>query len=202
MTETIFLVRHGEVEGYRPGMLLGRTDAHLSETGRAQAALAGRVVPLSDVGRFVSSPLARARETAGILLSADPPDLEVDPDLREIDFGRWEGLTYPEVARDEPGLASAWSEFAPDFGFPQGERLQNFAARIERAARRLAEGDPRVVVAFTHGGVIRALICHFLGLPLRDYLLFDVAPGSVAMLQVWEGRGVLGGLWPVERLGD
>jgi alpha-ribazole phosphatase len=200
VTESLFLVRHGGVEGYRPGVLLGRTDAHLSRVGRAQAALVGRVIPLSEVGRFVTSPLARARETARLLLPDRTADIDVDPDLREIDFGRWEGLTYDEVSRSEPGLASAWSQFAPEFAFPEGENLQDFSKRIERAGHRLAGDDSRVVVAFTHGGVIRSLICHFLGLPLRDYLLFDVTPGSVVVLHLWEGRGVLGGLWPGERL--
>jgi alpha-ribazole phosphatase len=198
VAERLLLVRHGEVEGSRPGMLLGRTDLPLSTAGRRQAALTSRLVDKSD--RFFCSPLVRARETAA--LAVPGRHAEVDPDLREMDFGEWERRRYDEVASEYPVLVAAWSEFGPDFTFPGGESVGDFASRIGRAARRFSELDVETVAAFTHGGVIRALICHFLGLPLRDYLLFDITPGSVTSLRLWEGRGVLAGLWPVETVAD
>jgi alpha-ribazole phosphatase len=193
MTKVLFLVRHGEVEGWRPGMLLGSSDAPLSEVGRKQAALVRDMIP-ADAGRFVCSPLARTRETADIVANGRDVVVETDADLREIGFGEWEGLTYDEVAKDYPLLIKGWSEFRPDFAFPQGESLEDFGCRIERAAQSLAEAAAATVVAITHGGVIRSLVCHFLGLPIRDYLLFEVAPGSVTTLRLWGGRGVLTGL--------
>ena len=66
--------------------------------------------------------------------------------------------------------------------------------RIERLGKRLAAIDTESVVVFTHGGVVRALVCHLLGLELRHYLLFDVGLATVATLHVWDGRGVLAGL--------
>jgi broad specificity phosphatase PhoE len=126
--------------------------------------------------------------------------VEVDPDLREIDFGDWEGLKFEQIERDYPTMVKAWSEFSLDFGFPGGETLADFAARIEGVARRLAAAESGTVIAFTHGGVIRALICHFLGLPLRDYLLFDITPASVTTLRLWDERGILAGLRPGESL--
>ena len=200
MTERLFLVRHGEVEGWRPGMLLGSTDAHLSERGRHQAALIEDVFPDEAGVRFVRSPLARARQTAAIATAGRGAPVETDVDLREIDFGEWEGLTYEEVEKGYPLLAREWSDLSPGFGFPRGEKLEDFLTRVERAADSLAGGDAPTVFAFSHGGVIRALICYFLGLPFRDYLLFDVAPGSVTTLRLWEGRGVLTGLWTPEGL--
>jgi len=179
-------------------MLLGRTDLPLSEGGRRQAALTGRLVDSAD--RFFCSPLVRARETAGLAVPGRP--LEIDPDLREMDFGDWEGRRYDEVAVEYPAIVAAWSEFGPDFAFPGGESVVDFASRIERTARRFSELGVETVAVFTHGGVIRGLICHFLGLPLRDYLLFDITPGSVTSLRLWGGRGVLAGLWPVETVAD
>ena len=102
------------------------------------------------------------------------------------------------MERDHPALAKAWSEFRPDFAFPQGESLRDFASRIERVAGHLAAADVETVVAFTHGGVIRALLCHFLGISQRDYLLFDIGLASVSSLRLWEGRGVLTGLRQVD----
>lgn len=204
MTERLFLMRHGEAEGGRYGVLLGTTDAPLSETGRAQCGLMRGVFASGDsIGsrtRYVCSPQARARETAEIVMAGRDATLEIDPDLREIDFGDWEGLAYSDVEREHPALAKAWSEFRPDFAFPHGESLRDFASRIERAAGHLAEADAETVVAFSHGGVIRALLCHFLGISQRDYLLFDIGLASISSLRLWEGRGVLTGLRQVEGL--
>jgi alpha-ribazole phosphatase len=202
VTELLYLMRHGEAEGGRKGVLLGQTDAPLSETGRAQCRLMKDVLLASDPtwsrARFVSSPQARARETAEIVLAGRGATLEIDTDLREIDFGDWEGSAYSDVEREYPEAARGWSEFRPDFAFPHGESLADFGARIERAAGRLAAADTETVVAFTHGGVIRALLCHFLGISQRNYLLFDIGLASVASLRLWDGRGVLTGLRQVE----
>ena len=99
------------------------------------------------------------------------------------------------MEKADPAGAQAWSEFADDFVFPGGESLAGFSERVGRAARSLAGRESATVVCVAHGGVIRALICRFLGLPLRDYLLFDVTPGSVTTLRIWGERGVLAGLW-------
>lgn len=208
MANTLILVRHGEVEGSRAGRLLGTTDVPLSEAGRRQAAAAGEALGALSAADIVCSPMLRARETAGIMVavrdgrdggaglaaSAGLAGLEIDPDLREFDFGAWEGLTYAEVEKADPAGAQAWSGFADDFAFPGGESLAAFSERVGRAARSLAGREGATVVCVAHGGVIRALICRFLGLPLRDYLLFEVPPGSVTTLRIWGERGVLAGL--------
>lgn len=200
MTERLFLMRHGEAEGGTQGVLLGTTDVPLSETGRAQCRLMRDAIPADERTRFVCSPQARARETAEIVMAGRGAAPEIDADLREIDFGDWEGHSYSDVEKEHPLLTKAWSEFRPDFAFPQGESLRDFAARIERVAGRLAGADADTVVAFTHGGVVRALLCHFLGISQRDYLLFDIGLASVSSLRLWEGRGVLTGLRQVEDL--
>jgi broad specificity phosphatase PhoE len=194
MTHTVLLVRHGEVEGGRPGALLGRTDSHLSRVGRDQAERLAALMPMRGAV-FLCSPLARCRETAAIAVAGWEADVEIDRDLREVDFGEWEGLTYGEVEESHPQLAKAWADPLPDFTFPGGESLKDFGHRVEQVADRLAGADVPSVVAFTHGGVIRTLICHFLGLPLRDYLLFEVTPGSITTLRLWDGRGVLAAMW-------
>jgi len=212
MADRLILVRHGEVEGSQVGRLLGRTDVPLSDVGRRQAAACREALGDLTGAKVVCSPLERARETAEIILSgrlgeaggarADggPAEsgragLEIDPDLREFDFGAWEGMSYAEVEKADPEGARSWHEFADGFAFPGGESLVDFGERIDRAAAGLAGADADEVVCVAHGGVIRALICRFLGLPLRDYLLFEIATGSVTTLRIWGVRGVLTGLW-------
>ena len=131
--------------------------------------------------------------------SSDPAQfLRVDDDLREIDFGRCEGRTFDEVAREDPSLAARWAALEPDFAFPGGERLGDFFDRVRRAAVRLARDDVPTVMAVTHKGVIRAMICHFLGLEPWQYVLFDVGYAAAATIDLFDGKGVLTSLERLE----
>jgi broad specificity phosphatase PhoE len=192
MAERLILIRHGDLgEGCR-GRYIGRTDAPLSAEGRCQAtALAA---PLARLGRarYLCSPLLRARETAGLALTCS--DFETDADLREIDFGRWEAMSFPQIAAADPAAVERWAALDDAFAFPDGEAIGAFRARIRAAAVRIAADPAGTVAAFTHGGVIRLIICHFLGLEARDYLLFDVGTASISEIRIGDGRGVLTGL--------
>ncbi len=185
----LILIRHGDLgEGCR-GRYIGRTDVPLSPEGRRQAkALAAPLARLGEA-RYLRSPLLRSRETAGLALAG--AGIEIDTDLREIDFGRWEGMSFDEIAAAERAAVDRWAALEEDFAFPDGEGIRAFRGRIGAAAGRIAAAKSGTVVAFTHGGVIRLLICHFLGLAARDYLLFDIGTASITELRVEDGRGVL-----------
>jgi broad specificity phosphatase PhoE len=109
----------------------------------------------------------------------------------EVDFGRWEGMTFTQLAAQDPAEVDRWAAFAEDFAFPEGEAIAAFRRRIAAAAGRIAAAPADTAVAVTHGGTIRFLICHFLGLGLRDHLLFAVDPASVSELQIEGERGAL-----------
>lgn len=189
MTKRVILIRHGDLgEGYR-GCYIGGTDVPLSEDGKCQAAaLTGELGRLSGA-HLLCSPLLRTRETAEIALGAADA-CDIDSDLREIDFGHWEGTCFTEIAAD-PAAVERWAALDEEFAFPGGESLGDFSKRIGAVAGRIAADPAGTVVAFTHGGVIRFLICRFLGLEDRHYLLFDVLPGSLSEISLEEGRGVL-----------
>jgi len=67
-------------------------------------------------------------------------------------------------------------------------------ARVRRSARRLSEDPAEAVLVVTHGGIIRAMICHFLGLRPRQYVLFHIAHAACTVIDLYDGHGVLGGL--------
>jgi broad specificity phosphatase PhoE len=116
---------------------------------------------------------------------------ESDANLREIDFGRWEGMSFAEIAAADPAAVDRWAALEDAFAFPEGEGIANFRERIGAAAERIIIEPAGTVVLFTHGGVIRFLICHFLGLPDRHHLLFDVRPASISEIRIDGGKGVL-----------
>jgi len=188
---TIALLRHAETAAQYSGCLIGSTDLPLAPEGRWKASLLAPRLAGERPSRLYCSPLLRARETAervGESLGMTPV---IDLDLREIDFGRWEGMTFDTIRASDPDAVARWARLEPDFAFPGGESVEIFLARIRRVAKRLAECEGPSVLAVTHAGVIRAMICHLLGLSPRQYVLFDVKPASLTKIAVYGDSGVL-----------
>ena len=138
---TLLLVRHGETDWNADGRLQGQTDRPLSDYGRRQARKLAGELEGEELEAIYSSDLARARETAEIVGERLGLPVELDPELREKDWGTWEGLTA--VERDRV-------EFV-------GESTQAHQERILGALRRIAERHPRDcrVLVVTHGGSMR-----------------------------------------------
>ncbi len=84
-----------------------------------------------------------------------------------------------------------WAAFEFDFAFPGGESLAGFLERVRQSADRMAHDPADTVLAVTHGGAIRAIICHLLGLDPRNYVLFEVEYAAAVVLHLFDGRGVL-----------
>jgi alpha-ribazole phosphatase len=194
MLEELILIRHGDIGQEFKGIFVGKTDVPLSAEGRLQAE---RLRPYLESGprtAVLSSPQLRCRETARIATEPLGLPVEVDNDLREIDFGRWERLTFDEIVSADSSAVDGWARYDRDFTFPGGERIGDFLSRVSALGDRLASrGEGRTIV-FTHGGIIRALICHFLKLAPRHYLLFEVRPASITTIRLFEEGGVLTGL--------
>jgi len=191
MTKRLILARHAEVDLRYKGQFLGSTDARLSTLGLRQASALAQSLRSYNSASILVSPKLRAIETAESLNC----DYRIETDLREIDFGRWEGLTFKEIsASEDSSLIEQWNEFDLDFAFPGGESLGGFVERISRTADRLTAHSSDIVIAVTHGGVIRAMICYLLGLDPKNYLLFDVKRASITTIDLYEGSGVLAGL--------
>nr|VFJ88817.1 MAG: alpha-ribazole phosphatase [Candidatus Kentron sp. H]VFJ90373.1 MAG: alpha-ribazole phosphatase [Candidatus Kentron sp. H]VFJ97023.1 MAG: alpha-ribazole phosphatase [Candidatus Kentron sp. H] len=199
----LLLIRHCETilgQGEEPGerRYIGRTDPPLGKAGvEAARGLPARVCPSLPRGEptaVVSSPARRAVETARPIAREGGLPMERDPDLWEIDFGRWEGMRFPEIAARDPALVDEWARGLRGFRFPGGEGLWEFQERVARAGDRMRDRPEEWLVIVTHGGVIRFLLCHFLGLPYSSHLSFEVGMGSVTRLRLYEGGAVLTGL--------
>lgn len=189
----LVLVRHG-VAGHEGVRYVGKTDEPLTQSGRQQAERLEKSIHRLAPSRALSSPLRRCSETAEIVLKNTDLVLECDTDLREIDFGRWEGLTFREIAARDPRLVEQWAVGGMNFCFPEGESLVDFWDRVGRVAQRLREMPCECVLAVTHAGVIRFLLCHFLGLDAQSHLGFEIRPATITRLHFQDGNAVLTGL--------
>ncbi len=144
---TLFLIRHAEPE--RTGVMLGQLDPALSAAGVQQAATLAKLT----VSIVWSSPLRRARQTAGLI---GAPVIEL-PELRELDQGEWTGKSWPEIEAQWPELAARKLENWIGIPAPEGEPWEIFVARIRTAWNRIRSGpEPAAIVA--HQAVNAALL--------------------------------------------
>jgi broad specificity phosphatase PhoE len=115
------LVRHGEPAAYAHGRCYGRLDVRLSYRGREQIRLVARSLRQAPLVAVYTSPLRRAQESAAIVSCSHRIPVSVDERLSEINFGRFEGKTYDEVAESHPELYRAWKDRPTEVEFPGGE---------------------------------------------------------------------------------
>ncbi|KFI25528.1 phosphoglycerate mutase [Haematobacter missouriensis] len=184
MTELLIL-RHGETFWNRERRMQGWQDSALTPAGEAQARAICRLLQANQVDwrgwRFLSSPLGRALKTADIALGALGA-VELEPDLREIGMGAWEGLTIDEIALRWPASATVSDPLAWYAAAPGGEPLAHLRARAEAVLARL-EG-PAVLV--THGFFSRYLRGAALGLAEAELSALEDRQGVVWRIR--EGR--------------
>lgn len=166
-------MRHGETEWSLSGAHTGRTDLPLTAAGERRAVELGRYLAGRPFVLVLTSPLQRARETCR--LAGYGEVAQIDPDLREWDYGAYEGRTSTEIQKDAPGW-TIWTS-----PVPQGETIGQVAARANRVIERAssAGGD---VALFAHGHLLRVLTACWLDLPPDAGRLFALDTGSVSVL--------------------
>jgi alpha-ribazole phosphatase len=175
----LILVRHAEPDDTARGRICGRLDAGLSARGRAQAErLAGSLAGHGIVAVY-TSPRVRARETVARV----PPRAIVVDDLREIDFGALEGMTYDEAAARHPEVYRCWMERPTEVAFPDGEQYGDLRRRVRSAASAIVAAHPRsCVLVAAHGGTIRTLLAEALGMADRDIFRVAVDHASISVI--------------------
>jgi broad specificity phosphatase PhoE len=166
------LVRHGETEWSRSGQHTGHSDIPLTWRGEEQARRLGEKLGGRRFARVFTSPLARARDTAALAgygEQAEPLD-----DLREWDYGSYEGRTTVEIREEIPGW-TPWTH-----GFPDGETLEAFGQRADRVIAEIRAVGGEVLV-FAHGHLLRVLAARWCELPPSEAcrLMLDTATLSV-----------------------
>lgn len=161
----LLLVRHAQSVWNAEGRFQGQADPPLSALGRRQAQfVAERLAPLAPVAIHTSD-LGRCRETAAPLAAALGLEPVAHVGLREIDVGRWSGLTVAEIEATHPDEFARWRA-GEDVRRGGGERFSDLTVRAVAFLEWVGSAyDGGVVVAVSHGGWIRALACHVLGLP-------------------------------------
>jgi probable phosphoglycerate mutase len=172
-TQEVFAIRHGETEWSLSGQHTGVTDLPLTENGRAVARLLGPLLARESFAQVLTSPLRRARETSELAGLGERAVIE--PDLKEWNYGEYEGLTGEQIREKRPD----WLIFRD--GAPGGETPAQVGARVDRVLARIRE-VPGNVVLFAHGHVLRVLVARWIGLPVAAGQHFLLGPATLNVL--------------------
>lgn len=186
----ILLTRHGHVQGIEPERFRGREPLELTERGRAQAAaVARRIADGWRIRKIYTSPMGRCVETGAAIAKASGGAAEICDDLNDIDYGAWQFKTLASAKKADPDLFAAWFATPQLVRFPNGESLQDVAARAANALRFALARHPRDTIALVgHDSLNRALLLQLLGLPLAAYQRLTQSPCCLNEIDVDGGN--------------
>ena len=176
--QEVFLIRHGETEWSLNGRHTGRSDIPLTENGRQVARLWQPYAAVRKFALVLSSPLQRARQTCE--LAGLDAQAQIDDDLREWNYGDYEGLTPQQIRNAQP----EWLLFRD--GCPGGESPEQVGARVGRVIARIrgVQGD---VAVFAHGHLLRVFAARWLGLPAPAGSHFLLETATLCVLSSYHG---------------
>jgi len=157
MTDTLFFIRHAETDF--AGRFCGHLDPPVNECGRLQIEELVEILRTESIDAVYTSDLARSLTTADAISSEFGLSAIKIPELREIHFGEWEGLSWQEIESRDGVYARRWSEAYPDLPAPGGEVFEVFRSRVLSAVKSLlAITPPKCAAVVTHAGVMRVVL--------------------------------------------
>jgi alpha-ribazole phosphatase len=187
----LLLVRHAETkQGHR--RYWGHSQIGLGEEGIVQAKMLRDHLAGEKIAAIYSSDLKRARRTAEILASVHATEVVLCPELRELDFGQIEGMTFEEVDRRCPEALSLWRGGDVNAAAPAGENLRQLASRVRWILERLQRHSPEeTILIVAHSGPLRVLLCTWLGIDLERWWQIRLDPASVSLVETYPEGAVL-----------
>ena len=187
----LILIRHGQTEGNLRRLLVGRTDMPLDDLGRRQAAATADFAAAAyQPDLVISSPLVRARDTAGEIGRRLGLPVEIEPGLVELDFGDVEGWAIEEALTHHPHMAEILLDpDGNDYSWPNGEMLGDFHRRVVECFRMLGEKHHgHHVIVVTHGGVIGSYYAQIDGRNPNDFTAYHFENCGVTRVEIIDGE--------------
>jgi broad specificity phosphatase PhoE len=187
-TTRLLLVRHGETIANREYRYIGTRDDPLSTLGQTQAIQIAEALAVLPVEAVYSSPLQRTFGTALPIAARHSLDVQRVDDLRESDFGKWEGLSRAEVIERSPEDSQRLREWVQNTSIapPGGESFDALQQRVCAAVERLAHAHPdQAIVLVSHVGPIKVLLSAALGAPLTSAFRIFLDPATISVVD-WQ----------------
>ena len=199
----LLLVRHGDTELNSAERYWGHSDVKLSATGLRQAERLRDRLTAERIDAIYSSDLGRASVTAETIGSRHRLEVIICSELREVNFGKLEGLTFEEISQLYPEITKLWVEGNPELKYPGGESLNTFNKRVSDFASRLEKHAlEETILIVAHSGSLRTLMCQLLGIELRHRRQFRLDLASFSILETYPQGAILSLLNDVCHLGE
>lgn len=184
--KTVLLIRHGQTDSSLNNKLCGRTDEPLNNNGIHEVK---RLITFLDARNkpdiIITSPLIRAKQTAQIITNKYNLTPIESEELREIDFGDWEGLTFNEIKNKQPDEFIKWIKHPDKFTPTDGESIINLNKRINNFMNKVLNNSEEnsILYLITHGGPIRSVLINALKIPPSLYWNIKIPHGSATCLE-------------------
>ncbi|OPJ55788.1 histidine phosphatase family protein [Alkalithermobacter paradoxus] len=200
MVRLIF-VRHGITEDNENMRLSGFIDSKLSEVGKSQVIKTAIRLKDENIDYIYSSPLSRAFHTAKEICKYANVDVKICEDFREMNFGKFDGLTFNEIKQNYEDDFNKLKEDSFSYKFPSGESLLEFHDRVSKAIDTIiSKHKNNTVLISAHSGVIRSAISHILSRNHEYHWNFKIDNCSITIVEVIDGFGVMHTLNNTEHL--
>lgn len=183
----LYLVRHGETIWNQEGRYYGHADVPLAENGRIQAEKLGRYLKTISFDKVYCSPLQRATDTAVCL--TDQP-LILEENLKEQNFGLFEGKTYQELQKEYGAELEQWNASFEEYCLPQGESFRMVRHRVDQFTETLWKEQGRILIV-AHKGTFGHMLASLLRLPLSGYWNFVFEQGTYSKIDLQDGYAIL-----------
>lgn len=191
MTRIIF-VRHGETIWNNIGKYQGHTDIPLSTVGISQARKTAQRLSKENISTIYSSDLMRAQQTAEIIGLKHNLVINYCKDLREINFGQWEGRTYGEIEGQYPQLLNLWIEDPEKLKIPGGETFGELRERAMKVIDNiLLKHHQETVLLVAHGGTISTILCSVLSIDLKNMWQIKQSNSAISIIEFYDKKGIV-----------
>lgn len=188
----LLLVRHGITESNSARRFAGYSDVELTAEGLWQVEKLHDRLAKEKIDAVYCSDLKRAVVTAEIISSGHDVETVICPELREINYGVCEGLTFEEIGRSYPELWEAITNFSLELNFPGGESFKGFVARTSEFLDRLNKHPvEQTILIVAHGGPLRTLVCELLGIDQSHWRQLRCDNASLTIVETYPQRVIL-----------
>lgn len=193
----LLLVRHGDTEFNSSHKFMGHSDIDLSPEGKQQIERLRDYLANDKFEAAYASDLLRTMTTTRILTEKRNLQTVPSQELREMNYGLCEGLTFSEINQNYPIVAEQCANFTTELEFPEGETFQDFSKRVISFLDRLKVHKPTdTILVVSHNGPLKTLICHFLGIDQEHWWQIRIDTASLSIVDITP-RGAM-----ISRLND
>ena len=188
----LLLVRHGNTALNSAQIFVGHTDVELNAAGCRQTERLRDRLAAEKIDVIYSSDLRRALVTAETIASKHQLDVITCPELREINYGNLDGLTFEEISRLYPEVAELCADWSLQLRFPDGESVGELNKRVSKFLDRLKQHTPeQTILIVAHGGPLRLLLCYLLGIDLGHCRQFQLNVASLSIVETYPEIAVI-----------